>query len=232
MIARRSSQALTEVVLCSGYPTQLALTGALRLAGLEPLTADGGVSLAFIAVLSAADTVLLLGLIAWLLARRGESPSTLLFGGRAQGREAGLGLALAPLVLVFIPTAIWALRTAWPALGNVPENPLERLATTPARALVLLAVAMIAGGVREEVQRAFLVHRFRTDLGGASRGVVLTSIAFGLGHLVQGWDAVVVTALLGAFWAVLYLRRGSITAGMTSHALANGTQIVAAYLRG
>jgi membrane protease YdiL (CAAX protease family) len=232
MIARRSSQALAEVVLCSGYPTQLALTGVLRLAGLQPLTADGGVSLAFVAVLSAADTVLLLGLIGWLLARGGESPAAVLLGDRRQAREVGLGVALAPPLLVCIPLAVWALRAAWPALGNVPENPLERLATTPARALVLLAVAMIAGGVREEVQRAFLLHRFRADLGGASRGVVLTSIAFGLGHVVQGWDAVIVTALLGAFWAVLYLRRGSLTAGMTSHALINGTQIVVAFVRG
>ncbi len=218
-------------MLCSGYPTQLAVSGILRLAGFQPLAPDGGISLTFITLLSAADMLLLVGLILWLLLRRGESPSQVLFGWRSQVRETGLGLLLAPAVLVFIPVSIWLLRTTWPALGNVPTNPLEALATTPDRMLALLAVAMIAGGVREEVQRGFLLHRFRSDLGGSANGIVVTSIAFGLGHVVQGWDAVIVTALLGAFWGGLYLRRSSITAGVTSHALANGAQIVFAYLR-
>ena len=64
---------------------------------------------------------------------------------------------------------------------------------------------MVAGGIREEMQRAFLLHRFRTDLGGAAIGLLLTSAAFGIGHLVQGWDAVLVTAALGAFWGALSL---------------------------
>jgi membrane protease YdiL (CAAX protease family) len=46
---------------------------------------------------------------------------------------------------------------------------------------------------------------------------------------VQGWDAVLVTAALGAFWGLLYLVRGSIVAAMVSHALANGSQVLIAY---
>jgi uncharacterized protein len=61
--------------------------------------------------------------------------------------------------------------------------------------------------------------------------VVITSIAFGLGHVIQGWDAVIITGLLGAFWGLLYLRRGSITAGLTSHALANSAQVLVAFLQ-
>jgi membrane protease YdiL (CAAX protease family) len=96
---------------------------------------------------------------------------------------------------------------------------------------VLIPLAILAGGMREEIQRAFLLHRFREDLGGAWWGLLATSLAFGLGHVVQGWDAVVVTSLLGALWGALYLARASITAGMVSHALANATQVVIAHLQ-
>jgi membrane protease YdiL (CAAX protease family) len=48
-------------------------------------------------------------------------------------------------------------------------------------------------------------------------GVVVLSIGFGLGHIVQGWDAVITTGALGAFWAVLYLRRRSSIAPIVSH---------------
>jgi membrane protease YdiL (CAAX protease family) len=90
---------------------------------------------------------------------------------------------------------------------------------------------VVAGGVREEVQRAFLLHRFRSELGGPAIGLCLTSLGFGLGHVVQGWDAMIVTGLLGAFWGVAYLSRGSITVGVVSHGLANAAQVVVSYLQ-
>lgn len=224
-------QSLWEVVLCSGFPTQLALSGLALLAGIQPATDDGGLSLAFVAVVSAADTVLLLSLILWFLHLRAESPRQLFLGDRPLGREVRLGLLLSPLLVVFMSGSIWWLRQLLPQLRTVPENPFETLAHSPASALTLLAVAVIAGGVREEMQRAFLLHRFRADLGGATAGMLITSAAFGIGHLVQGWDAVIVTASLGAFWAALFLTRGSIVAAVTSHALANGTQVLIAFLQ-
>jgi membrane protease YdiL (CAAX protease family) len=183
-----------------------------------------------VAAISAADTVLLLGIIWWRLRQRGESPRQVLLGHQPQGRELLLGLALAPLLVVFISTGIWTLRYLWPALATVPVNPLEAMAGSATGAAVLAAVAIIAGGVREEVQRGFLLHRFH-DLGGPVNGVLITSIAFGLGHVIQGWDAVIITGLLGAFWGLLYLRRGSITASLTSHALANSAQVLVAFLQ-
>jgi membrane protease YdiL (CAAX protease family) len=77
---------------------------------------------------------------------------------------------------------------------------------------------LVAGGVREEIQRAFLLHRFEVWLGGGAVGVMVTSVAFGAGHLLQGYDVAIVTGLLGAFWGVVYLRRRSAVAPMVSHA--------------
>ena len=231
MIARRQWESIGEVVLCSGLPTQLALTGAARLAGLSPLGPDGGLSLAFIAAVSLGDTVLLAALVAWLLRRRGETVREVLGGHRRQGREILLGLLLVPILLVFISSTLLLLRTLYPQLRNVPDNPLEAMARTLGGAAVLMVVSIVAGGVREEVQRAFLLHRFRTDLGGPTAGLILTSVGFGLGHVVQGWDAMIVTGLLGAFWGLVYLARGSITAGVVSHGLANAAQVVVSYLQ-
>jgi hypothetical protein len=232
MLGRRQWQSLAEVVVCSGYPTQLVLSGAATLTGLAPVTAAGGLSLPFIAAVSAADTVLLLVLILWFLRQREESPRQVLFGARAPGREAALGLLLAPAVVVFMSGGMWWLRQVLPDLQTVQDNPFELMARSPFGALSLLVVAMVAGGVREEVQRAFLLHRFRADLGGPMNGLLVTSALFGLGHVVQGWDAVIVTGSLGAFWGALYLWRGNITAALVSHALANGTQVGLAYLKG
>ena len=54
----------------------------------------------------------------------------------------------------------------------------------------------------------------------------MLSVAFGLGHIVQGWDAVITTGLLGAFWAVLYLRRRSSVAPLVSHAGFNALEVL------
>jgi membrane protease YdiL (CAAX protease family) len=88
---------------------------------------------------------------------------------------------------------------------------------------------VIAGGVREELQRAFLLHRFEQRLGGGGIGLVVTSLAFGLGHTLQGWDAAVTTAVLGACWGALYLARRSVVATVTSHALFNLAQVSVGY---
>jgi membrane protease YdiL (CAAX protease family) len=94
-------------------------------------------------------------------------------------------------------------------------------------------VVVIAGGLREEIQRAFILHRFEQSLGGAKVGLVLFSLMFGLGHIEQGADVAIATFALGLFWGVLYLARRSIIAPAVSHAGFNLAQvIVQATLRG
>ena len=98
------------------------------------------------------------------------------------------------------------IRALTPQLHNVDVNPFEALAgTTSTDAILLMLVAIVGGGVREELQRAFLLDRFERHLGPAWLGVVLLSVAFGLGHLMQGRDAAIATGAMGAFWAAVYL---------------------------
>jgi len=108
----------------------------------------------------------------------------------------------------------------------VDANPFESLITSRLDALVLAVLVIVTGGVKEEVQRAFVLHRFDQRLGGARLGLVLYSLVFGAGHVVQGYDVAVVTALLGLAWGALFLWRRSLVAASVSHAGFNAAQVL------
>lgn len=218
-----------EIVLCSGYPTQLLLGLLIQASGIHPARPDGSLSGSFVFALSLLDTVLLLTLIVWLLKRRGERPCTIFFGDRPVGPEVGFGFLSLPAIVMIVIVLMMAIRVGAPSLHNVPNNPLEGLLGSQTGFLAFLFVVIVAGGLREELQRAFLLHRFRTDLGSAGIGVLITSMAFGLGHTLQGWDAAIVTGVLGATWGVMYLARRSAIAPIVSHSLFNSGELLRAF---
>ena len=220
-----------EIILCSGYPTQLAIGGALQAAGLHALRPDGSLSSTFVFTLSLIDTVVLLTLIVWLLTRRGEAPGRVFFGERPPDREVTVGLFSVPLVFALVAILTIAIRSFAPSLRNVPDNPLEALLGTQTGLLMFLFVVIVAGGVREELQRAFLLHRFREDLGQPWMGVFITSLAFGLGHTLQGLDAAIITGSLGALWGVMYILRRSAIAPIVSHSLFNSAELLRVFFR-
>jgi len=229
---RRRLIALAEVFLCSSIPTQLAVGAVLGALGFGPLDADGNLSRDFVVLLSLADTVLLVAFMTWLLREHGESPRALWLGTRPWSREVRFGLLVLPALVVGVGLTLNTIRLFAPGLQNVPTNPLEQLATTPTDAVLLGLVAIVAGGLREELQRAFLLRRFEQYLGGAGVGAVVLSVGFGLGHYVQGWDAVITTGALGLLWAWMYLVRRSSVAPVTSHAAFNSLEIVRLALGG
>ena len=226
----RRLTAAAEVVLCSGFPTQLTLVVLLGMLGAGRTDGSGELSLGFVVTLSLVDAAVILALVWMLMRARGEHPVAVMVGRRPIRSELLLGLALVPAALLVVAVAFAVLSRVAPELRNVPENPLEALITTPAAALTFAAVAVVAGGLREEVQRAFILRRFEQHLGGAAIGVVVFSVAFGLGHLVQGRDAAIITGLLGALWGVLYLVRGSMVAPFACHAGFNATEVLIAYV--
>jgi membrane protease YdiL (CAAX protease family) len=221
-------QALLEVCLCSGFPTQLLVVAALALGGMAP--PDGtGLSLPYVIWVAGLDTILLVGLVITLLSAGGESPRQVLLGERPIAWEVLRGFTLLPWVFGLL--AITALSIDRWAPWLVTPNPLESLATTRAELVLFGVTTIIAGGVREEIQRAFIIHRCEQRLGGAIVGVVGFGLIFGLGHLVQGYHAVIITALLGTLWSVVYVLRRSIVAPMVSHASFNLIEVIGFGLR-
>jgi membrane protease YdiL (CAAX protease family) len=219
--------AFFEVLLCSGFPTQLAIGGTFLAFGQGAFNPSGALSLRYVVGLSLIDSVVVCALIVLFLLVHGERPRDVLVGNVAVAREAAAGVPMIFVALAIAMTVILASRLAAPWLHTVAENPLQGLLKSPRDAALFALVVIVAGGVREELQRAFALHRFDVWLGGGTTGVVVTSVAFGAGHLIQGADAAVATGLLGAFWAVVYLRRRSAVAPMVSHAGFDLLQIAA-----
>ena len=219
-------RALGEMLLCSSVATQLAIGWTLQKAGWSPVNDKGEFQLGFITALTLLDTVALITLMLWLMRLRGERPSALWLGTRFPPREVLTGVLHLPIVYLIGASLLLTIRAFTPDLHNVKVNPFEALAGDSLRdAAMLTAVAIVAGGVREELQRAFLLDRFERYLGPGWLGVMLLSVAFGMGHLEQGMDAAIATGVMGAFWAVVYLRRRSSVAPIVSHALFNTLQV-------
>jgi membrane protease YdiL (CAAX protease family) len=242
-------QALLEVCLCCGAPTQLLVGGILALAGLHA-GPDGQLTLRLLAFVIGLDSVLLVSLVLSLLVLGGESPRQVLLGARRIPGEILRGFALVPWVfLLFAVTGIVLHRIA---PGLFIPNPFATIATTRAEYVLFGVVVLLGGGVREEIQRAFILHRCEQRLGGvtgaitglvgirvpphrermlgALLGVVGFGLLFGLMHVVQGWSVVIITALLGTLWNVTYLVRRSVVAPMVSHASFNLIQVIAFWL--
>ena len=220
------AKAVFEVVAASGFPTQLALGALLMAAGLRPFGADGQLSLSYLAVLMPADTCLILALVVWRIRAGGERVRDVLVGARNWLREGWLGVGLIPAILGGVVIVMLVLRTAWPRLHNVDANPFQALIRSPLDALLVGVLVIVTGGVKEEVQRAFVLHRFEQHLGGARVGLVLYSLVFGSGHIIQGYDVAIVTALLGLVWGAMFLWRRSVVAPSISHAGFNAAQVL------
>jgi len=219
--------AATEVLLCSDYPTQFAIGGTLQALGYAaPIRRP--LNIGYVVALSLGDAVLLIALILLMLYAHGERPVDVLFGrGRPRiAREAWLGVMLIFVALAIGLAVMVGLQRLAPSLRTVPDNPLQDLLRSPRDAWLFALVLLAAGGIREEIQRAFLLHRFDVWLGGPIVGLIVTSAGFGAGHLLQGADAAIATGLLGAFWGYIYYLRKSCVAPMISHAGFDLIQVV------
>lgn len=210
--------ALIEVLLCSDFPTQLAIGSTLAAFGFSAYASPGRLNVAYVVGLSLADSAALIGLVVLFLYAHGERPRDVLIGRGRVMREVAIGVPLALAALGIGVAVLLAVQRFTPSLHTVEHNPLQELMRSPRDAWLFALVLLVAGGIREEVQRAFLLHRFDVWLGGGVTGVIVTSAAFGAGHLLQGVDAALATGLLGAFWGAIYVRRRSCVAPMVSHA--------------
>jgi membrane protease YdiL (CAAX protease family) len=218
--------ALLEVLICSDYPTQLALGTTFAALGYGPYLHNGELRVSYVVGISIADAILLIGLVVMFLYSHGERPRDVFFGRRPLAREAAIGIPLTFVALGIAVIVLLTIQRFAPGLHTVERNPLQALLRSPRDAWLFALVVVVAGGVREEIQRAFLLHRFDVWLGGGTVGLIVTSVGFGAGHLLQGADAALATGTLGAFWGLVYLRRRSAVAPIVSHSGFDLMQIV------
>ena len=215
-----------QIIAVSGFPTQLLIAGILIVGvGMSPYS-GGGLSLQFIATVSFLDTALVALLIRLFLRMSGEDSHAVFFGGRPIWPEFWRGLVFVPVLLITVTAIVAGLRYLAPWLNTVPVNPLAAFMTNPFDAAIFTVMVILAGGVREELQRGFILHRCRQRLGNIWTGNLIFGLVFGALHVEQGYDLAVVIGLMGMVWGATYIHRRSVVAGMVNHAGFNTAMVV------
>jgi len=127
-----------------------------------------------------------------------------------------LGLGLVPFFFVTNVIVAFVFRAYLPQY-YIEANPLTESIQTPQQLTLFILSGLFAGGIKEELQRAFVLTRFRRYLGGAWLGLVLWSLAFGAAHYVQGVQGIVIATLYGFIFGIVYLLSGSLIAPIVAH---------------
>jgi membrane protease YdiL (CAAX protease family) len=209
-------QAFFEVILMSGLFSSFVATVpfALRAHSTEALLKSVRVVTSFV-LLEAGITFLLLALI---LKAHGETLADLGLRWDRWRSQLVIGITVLP-VLFFLNALIGGAFRLFLPKYFTERNPLMEIIHDPEDLVLLIISVLIAGGIKEELQRAFILIRFRDHLGGARLGLVLWSIAFGGGHYVQGFQGMVAAGFFGLVFGVVYLFRGNLIAPVVSHGL-------------
>lgn len=209
-------QAFFEVVLMSGLFSSFVATVPFTLQkhSSEALLRSVRVVTSFV-VLEAGITFVLLALI---LKAHGETVADLGLRWNRWRSQLIIAIAIVP-VLFFLNGLVGGVFRVFLPKFFTERNPLMEIIHTPKDLVLFIVSVLIAGGVKEELQRAFILNRFRDHLGGAKLGLVLWSLAFGAGHYVQGFQGVIVAGLFGLVFGAVYLFRRNLIAPMVSHGL-------------
>lgn len=174
------------------------------------------------------ESVLMLAQIRLLLFWRGQSWKDLGWPPRLS-RELAIGAAFVPLLFVCTGALNILVRILWPSIVTEKNILLESI-STPLDLALFLMIGVLTGGVKEELQRAFVLHRFDHYLGNVYVGWILWSVYFGLGHQLQGSDNAIFAGVLGLLFGALYLLRRNVVAPIAAHALFNSVTLVGFWL--
>ncbi|HYK88253.1 MAG TPA: CPBP family intramembrane glutamic endopeptidase [Acidobacteriota bacterium] len=209
-------QAIFEILLMSGVFSSFVAAAPLAIhsRGTEALLRSVRTVASFVLLESGVTFVLL----ALILRAHGETLADL---GLRLNRWRGqilVGIAIVPCLFLLNALVGGFFRIFLPKYF-MERNPLMEIILSPRDLILFITSALIAGGVKEELQRAFIIVRFRQHLGGAWLGLVLWSMAFGAGHYVQGLQGMVVAGLFGLVFGAVYVLRANLIGPMISHGL-------------
>ncbi|SEO97114.1 CPBP family glutamic-type intramembrane protease [Trujillonella endophytica] len=225
--------ALSAVVVAGYLVVGEPVVGAVLHRRFEGrLRTDAGARRSFYARLLVLEWGLaLLALVIWLSAPEVDAAAV---GLRwPDGWPGPLATALALLVVAFVVASTRALRGG--ALTHLPapaegagrhaepsmHSTLALLPRTPGERRLFTAVGLTAGICEEWLYRGFFLAVVSAVAGGPPTAVLIAvaAVAFGVAHAYQGAGGVLVTGLLGAVMAAIYLDSGSLLLPVLLHAL-------------
>ncbi len=209
-------RALLEVVLLSGLVSSFLATipFSLRIHREGALTQDVRLIIGFV-LLEAVITLFLLGL---LLKAHNGTAEDLGLRWKEWKPNVLIGLGLIPILFLLNLLVSEAFRVFLPKYFT-DRNPLTEIIRTPEELVLFIISVIVAGGIKEELQRVFILTRFEHYLGGMRLGLVLWSVAFGAAHYIQGVQATVIAALFGFIFGAVYIARENIIAPIVAHGL-------------
>jgi len=164
-------------------------------------------------------------LLALLLKAHGETLADLGLRSDRWRRQLVVGILLVP-VLVFLNGLVGGFFRLFLPRYFSDRNPLMEIIHTPEDLALFIISVLVAGGVKEELQRAFILTRFRQHLGGAWLGLILWSGVFGAGHYIQGLQGMIIAGLFGLLFGAVYLLRANVIAPMVSHGLYDAAALI------
>lgn len=209
-------QAFFEILLVSGLVSGFLaalILSLFQLENLESLMRDARM----VAIYLLVESGIIFIILAFLFTLHRENLGSLGLRWQHWKRNAVLGLALVPL-LFLINAAVALLFRFFLPRYYMEQNPLTEIIRTPEQLALFIVSALVAGGIKEELQRAFIINRFRQYLGGAVVGLVIWSVAFGAGHYIQGVQGITIATIYGFFFGAIYLMTGSLIAPIAAHA--------------
>ncbi len=204
--------AIFEVLLLSGLPSSSIALSLFHRKSVEFLINDPKILSAFL-LLEAGITFLLLTIV---LKAHGETFVSLGLQWDRWKPNLLIGLALVPLLFLINTIVVFVFHVYLPKY-YLEQNPLTGIIHTPQQLALFIFSALVAGGIKEEFQRAFILCRFGRYLGGAGLGLVLWSIAFGAGHYVQGMQGIAIATIYGLVFGITYLVSRSLIAPIVAH---------------
>jgi membrane protease YdiL (CAAX protease family) len=221
--------AVLEAIAICGIPTQLLVFVALWFA-TDLVTVDKfgipKMTLELMATVMLLDTAVIALLIRLFLEMSGENSREVFIGHRPVFGEIVRGVLFVPVAVIGVTAIVLGIRAVAPGLHTVEVNPMIEYMQSPLEASIFIVVVILGGGIKEELQRAFVLRRFEQRLGGMRWGLVITTVVFGVLHATQGIDVAITIGLLGLFWGVLYMKRQSAVMSMANHAAFDAAQVV------
>lgn len=195
---------------------------------------------AFLAVGALANVVTLLGALVWLAAR-GALTRQLIGVTSPVLRYVGLGAAVGVGAWVGMTLALMGLVSALGIEELPTQESIEMLAAGDRTAIVvgILLAVVLAPIVEELIYRSVLFQGLRDSLG-VWPAIILSGAIFGAIHLetilqdgrfvATGLIPMLGITLVGAFWAWILHRTGSLIVPIIGHAVFNGIAVVLALL--
>jgi membrane protease YdiL (CAAX protease family) len=135
------------------------------------------------------------------------------------------GFATGAAISLGATVVIWRMRLRKlraPVVGDI-----EALLPRDARETLMAVPLSLNAGISEELFFRLALPLLVTAVtGSALIGLAVASVAFGLMHWYQGWRGVLLTGLVGAFFAWIYVISGSLVRPVVLHVLVDVMALV------